>query len=297
MVKINQKYIDKQIIKLNQIVDQYESEFGPVGFKKLPETGTVSLISEKDTHKLNTKPGRVTAIYYHKGEDKVYIIKENLEGFLTVFPQKDSGIIFKGVGNNTTEFSILSLLCPHGIVSRSLKTHNLSMKTSQVYSELFYSCLDEKEEYNVLFDEDTIFKSRGFTIWAEKDGKIIVDSKNELHEIIEYSLTARIMGLHLFNTGEFNNYLSAQAPYCFIGGEHSDHEHLAKTMKFIDNKHSIKKFTKDFINGTIPETIIDIATAKLDENNVINEKFYTAFLVHIYSAPDKFPQLYKPIYG
>ena len=77
-MRISHETICSLIPTLNQLVKEYKSRFGDVGFRPFPAKGKISLVKKKDA------PERIQCVvdssvgFYDDEEDRINFIKENL---------------------------------------------------------------------------------------------------------------------------------------------------------------------------------------------------------------------------
>ena len=187
-------------------------------------------------------------------------------------------------------------------MQQCIKGHKLNKSAKKIYSEAFYHLLEGKDE--LLLKDDITSMSKGFYLEFSDDRTKISTNRIELHQAIANLFAGRILGLHLLQTGAFDDYSLAQVPYSIF---HSDGtvtedkieyiKNYTEAMIFLSTQTSISKFTDDFFSGKIPETFTKKVHQTTKPNEYMSNDMHKAIFTHLVSDLKGFTAFYKEIYG
>ncbi len=300
-MRINRETICSLIPTLNQLVKEYKSRFGDVGFRPFPAKGKISLVKKKDA------PERIQCVvdssvgFYDDEEDRIYFIKENLARELEETSDNIRRQINMDFGFGSVEKYVLAaLLCHEGIVHRSTRTIWLENEVLEFYNDLEWFLLKDEgieNDYEFIKNGRSKIKSRGLCLrfLAEGSEEVKIGSANKLDELVVHSLTGRILGLQVMKSNPGLTYYQTQLPYILVGGRIFDEKLIADTAEMFEDRGPTFDFTRDYLINGIPNRVQKLAS-RYFKNEKKQALLVDVFLAQIYGIPDKLREIYEKVY-
>ncbi len=301
-MRISHETICSLIPILNQLVKEYQSKFGNVGFRSLPAKGKVSLVKKEDA------PQRIQCVVnssvgvYDDEVAQIYFIKENLAKELEETSENIRGQLNMDFGfGNIEKYVLAALLCHEGIIHRSTKTIWLEDDVLEFYNNLQWFLLKDEgieNNYGFIMEGRSRIKSRGLRLrfLEEGSGDVKMDSTAKLDELVIHSLTGRILGLQVMKSNPDLKYYQAQLPYVLVGGRIFDEKLIADVAEMFEkNKKPTFNFTRDYFVDGIPNRVQRLASEYFKDPNK-QELLTDVFITQIYGIPEKLNEIYEKVY-